>query len=101
MYVSQPLAWVCGALPDENEITAAFTIRTERIERRREIWHQMLQINADNLFSIGILAGVMNPIAINSRLHNVPDKGIWNWDPGAHFGLYSPDTFWFEQGSAH
>ncbi|MCS0030231.1 DUF2254 domain-containing protein [Vibrio alginolyticus] len=30
VYVSQPLAWVCGALPDENEITAAFTIRTER-----------------------------------------------------------------------
>jgi peptide/nickel transport system substrate-binding protein len=58
----------------------------------------MLQINADNLFSIGILAGVMQPIAINGKLHNVPDKGIWNWHPGAHFGLYSPDTFWFEPG---
>jgi len=24
----------------------------------------------------------------------VPEKGFWNWDPGAHFGIYRPDTFW-------
>ncbi|EOX4453942.1 DUF2254 domain-containing protein [Vibrio alginolyticus] len=30
VYVGQPLAWVCGELPDESEVTAAFTIRTER-----------------------------------------------------------------------
>jgi len=24
----------------------------------------------------------------------VPEKGIYNWDPGAFFGVYRPDTFW-------
>jgi peptide/nickel transport system substrate-binding protein len=26
----------------------------------------------------------------------VPAEGIYNWEPGAHFGIYHPDTFWFE-----
>nr|WP_067292218.1 ABC transporter substrate-binding protein [Marinobacterium profundum] len=97
---------VAGLAPDFPEAQQLMSLlddwyRVDSTEQRRDIWQQMLQINADNLFSIGILAGVMQPVTINSRLHNVPDKGIWNWDPGAHFGLYSPDTFWFEQGAAH
>lgn len=30
VYLGQPLAWICGELPDENELTSAFTIRSER-----------------------------------------------------------------------
>ncbi|EOV6249958.1 DUF2254 domain-containing protein [Vibrio parahaemolyticus] len=30
VYLGQPLAWVCGELAEESEVTAAFTIRTER-----------------------------------------------------------------------
>jgi peptide/nickel transport system substrate-binding protein len=26
----------------------------------------------------------------------VPDKGIYNWDPGAFFGIYRPDHFWLD-----
>jgi peptide/nickel transport system substrate-binding protein len=97
---------VAGLAPDFPEAQQLMSLldswyQADSTEQRRDIWQQMLQINADNLFSIGILAGVMQPVTINSRLHNVPEKGIWNWDPGAHFGLYSPDTFWFEQGAAH
>jgi peptide/nickel transport system substrate-binding protein len=33
---------------------------------------------------------------VNRRLHNVPEHGIYNFDPGAFFGLYRPDTFWFD-----
>jgi peptide/nickel transport system substrate-binding protein len=29
------------------------------------------------------------------RLRNIPERGIYNWDPGAFFGLYRPDMFWF------
>ena len=62
---------------------------------REEIWHQILQINADNVFTIGLVRGVLQPVVVNNRLMNVPEKGIYNWDPGAHFGVYKPDTFWF------
>ena len=63
---------------------------------RRAIWERMLEIRADSVFSIGIVSGVPQPVVVDARLRNVPEKGIYNWDPGAHFGIYRPDTFWFE-----
>ena len=27
-------------------------------------------------------------------------EGIYNWDPGAYFGIYRPDTFWFDRQPA-
>ena len=63
---------------------------------RRAIWERMLEIRADNVFSIGIVSGVPQPVVVDARLRNVPEKGIYNWDPGAHFGIYRPDTFWLE-----
>jgi len=65
-------------------------------ESRRGIWQDMLAIYADQVFSIGLVAGVVQPVVVNNRLRNVPEKGIYNWDPGAHFGVYRPDTFWFD-----
>ena len=63
---------------------------------RRAIWERMLDIRADNVFSIGIVSGVPQPVVVDARLRNVPEKGIYNWEPGAHFGIYRPDTFWIE-----
>jgi peptide/nickel transport system substrate-binding protein len=39
----------------------------------------------------------MQPIVVRDSLRNVPKEGIYNWDPGAHFGIYRPDTFWFDR----
>jgi len=65
-------------------------------EKREQIWKRMLEIRAEHTFTIGIVAGVPQPVVVNKKLRNVPDKGVYNWDPGAHFGIYRPDTFWFE-----
>ncbi len=65
------------------------------IEEQRRIWHRMLAINAEQVFSIGVIAGVPQPIAVRDRLNNVPQEAIYNWDPGAQLGIYRPDTFWF------
>ena len=64
-------------------------------EARAVIWREMLSIHADQLFSIGLISGTQQPVIANKNLRNVPKKAIYNWDPGAHFGLYEPDTFWF------
>ena len=68
----------------------------EDTETRREIWNEMLDLFTDNVFSIGLASGVRQPVVVNNRLRNVPKEGIYNWDPGAHFGIYRPDTFWFD-----
>ncbi len=68
----------------------------EDTETRRAIWDEMIDLYTDNVFSIGLASGVRQPVVVSNRLHNVPTDGIYNWDPGAHFGIYRPDTFWFE-----
>jgi peptide/nickel transport system substrate-binding protein len=65
-------------------------------EEHTRIWREMLGIWADEVFSIGTVAGVPQPIVVNAKLHNVPDQGNYNWDPGAFFGIYKPDGFWFD-----
>ncbi len=66
---------------------------------RRDIWNEMLQIHSDNVFTIGLIAGVLQPIVVRDGLINVPEEGIWNWDPGAHFGLYGMDGFFWGEGN--
>ncbi len=85
-------------LPEAAELAALNEewTRTADPDRREAIWHRMLEIRAEQVFTIGIVAGVPQPVVVNRRLRNVPKKGIYNWDPGSHFGIYSPDTFWFE-----
>ncbi len=65
-------------------------------EKRRIIWRKMLDINAREIYSLGIVSGVPQPVVVNAKLRNVPLKGIYNWEPGGHFGIYHPDTFWFQ-----
>ena len=65
-----------------------------------QIWHEMLGIWAEQVFSIGTVGGVLQPVVVNDRLRNVPAEGMFNWDPGAQFGIYKPDSFWFDRGGA-
>lgn len=64
---------------------------------RTEIWQEMLSIWSDQVFTIGIISGVMQPVVVNSKLRNIPDEGMYTWDPGAHFGIYELDAVWFEE----
>jgi peptide/nickel transport system substrate-binding protein len=67
---------------------------------REQIWHKMLAINADQVYTIGIVTRALQPVVIRDNLRNVPADGIYSWDPGAYFGMYHPDTFWVDDGSA-
>ncbi len=68
-------------------------------EERTRNWHEMLAIHADQVFTIGVVNGSLQPVVISNRLKNVPETGFYNWDPGAYFGIYKPDTFWLEEAS--
>ncbi len=90
------------ALPAVRELLALYQRWRETPERarRRAIWRRMLEIHAENVFTIGVIAGVLQPVVANTRLRNVPEKGVYNWSPGAHFGIYRPDGFWFADSDA-
>jgi len=86
-------------LPEAQELAALATEWKHVTEpkRREEIWHRMLSIHAEQVYSIGVIAGVQQPVVVKHGLRNVPKNGIYNWDPGAHFGIYRPDTFWLDR----
>ncbi|PTW57613.1 peptide/nickel transport system substrate-binding protein [Breoghania corrubedonensis] len=64
------------------------------MEKRREIWTRMLEINADETLRIGLISSVKQPVVVSERLRNVPKEGIYGWDPGAQFGIHRMDEFW-------
>lgn len=97
-YESQGKAGEPAELPEAKELLALneqWESTGNHAERAR-IWQRMLEINAEQQFTIGIVADVPQPVVVNNHLKGVPVKGIYNWDPGAHFGVYKPDTFWFD-----
>ncbi|TNE39935.1 MAG: ABC transporter substrate-binding protein [Alphaproteobacteria bacterium] len=66
-------------------------------DEKAEIWREMLKIHAQQQFTIGVVGAILQPVIVSDRLRNVPEKGIYNWDPGAQFGMYHPDMFWFDR----
>jgi peptide/nickel transport system substrate-binding protein len=61
---------------------------------RRQAWEKILQTTADQVFTIGTVNGIRQPIVVGPKIRNVPKEGFYAWDPGGYFGLYQPDTFW-------
>jgi peptide/nickel transport system substrate-binding protein len=79
-----------------NRLNESWRRATDRAGRE-EIWHRMLAIHRDQMYSIGIITGVQQPVVVNNHLHNVPKNGLYGFEPGAYFGIYKPDTFWFDE----
>lgn len=67
------------------------------VEDQAKIWHQMLSIFTDQVYTIGIVSGTQQPVVVNKLLRNVPKEGIYSFEPTAYFGHYLPDTFWFDK----
>ncbi len=88
-----------GEAPDEPFGEALMALYAEWMAAadeadRAAIVTRMLDIHAAELTSIGVISGVLQPVVVANDLHNVPQEATYGWDPGAHFGLYRPDTFW-------
>ncbi len=64
-------------------------------EERAEIWQEMLAIHADQVFVIGLVNQAPQPVVASNKMRNVPEKGLFAWDPGAHFGVHRMDEFFF------
>lgn len=62
---------------------------------RRKAWDRILEANMEQVFSIGTVNGILQPIVVGPKIRNVPKEGYYSFDPGGYIGLYKPDTFWF------
>lgn len=89
-----------GEAPDLKEaqqllLYAEHWVEAGTEDERAQIWQHMLDIHADQLYGIGIVAETPQPIVVSKRLKNVPEEALWAWQPGAHFGVHRPDEFYF------
>jgi len=90
-----------GDAPDMPEVKELVRLyrdwrRTASTPERERIWHRMLSLHAEQQYTIGVVAGVPQPVVVRATLRNVPEKGFYNFEPGAFFGIYRPETFWFQ-----
>ena len=65
-------------------------------DEQEAVWHEMLQMHADQVFSIGTINGAPQPILRARDLRNVPESGLFGYAPTSMLGVYMPDTFWRE-----
>jgi peptide/nickel transport system substrate-binding protein len=89
-----------GQAPDQPEARELVELlnrwrRTVTREERVEVWRRMLEINADQVYQIGIVNSTAQPVVTTHRLRNVPRSAIYSYEPGGFFGVQLPDTFWF------
>ncbi len=81
------------------ELLAAFDAwrKATSDEARVKAWETILEINAEQVFTIGFVGQVPQPIVANKDLANLPEVGVYNWEPGAQFGVYRTDSFFYNR----
>lgn len=95
-YLSHGEQGTAPDIPEAVELTALLEQwqRSSKMEDRTAIWHKMLSLYAEQVFSIGLVNGTQQPILRSSRLQNVPANGLYGFNPTCYLGIYMPDTFW-------
>jgi peptide/nickel transport system substrate-binding protein len=70
-------------------------------DEQAQIWREMLMNHAENLWSIGTVAGALQPIVAKDGLRNIPEKAVYSWEPTSMMGVYRMDEFFWAQPTGH
>lgn len=65
---------------------------------KTQVWKEMLENHAENQWSIGTVAGAIQPIVLRTGLQNLPKRAIYSWDPTAMLGVYRIDQLYWDHG---
>ena len=98
-YASKGAAGDAPSLPEVARLSELYQNWRDAADydAQAKIWDEMLSIFTDQVYSIGIVSGGLQPIVVSKKLRNVPEEGIWAFEPTLYFGQYLPDTFWLEK----
>lgn len=91
-----------GEKPNEKNVEELLALykmwrQAENTQQQKNIWHKMLEIFTQQVYTIGIVSGGLQPVVVQNNLMNVPEEGIWAFEPTHYFGHYMPDTFYFNE----
>lgn len=61
------------------------------------IWGEMLRNHVENQWSIGTVAGAIQPVVAKAALKNVPQKAVYSWEPTSMLGVYRMEEFFWDR----
>ncbi len=99
-YASGESAGTAPDLPGAQELVRLLKewLNTTTTDQRTAIWHKMLAIRADQVFTIGTVSGALQPVLRSSLMRNVPEEALYGFEPTSFLGAYLPDTFFYAEG---
>ena len=68
--------------------------RTTDMAERTAVWRKMLDLYSEQVFSIGIVNSALQPVFSTTRMRNLPEQGLYSFNPTSYLGVYRPDAFW-------
>ena len=88
-----------GTAPDMPEAITLLDLlkkwkRASSKEERTQAWLSMLALYTDQVFSIGIVNSALQPVFSTTRMRNLPEQGLYSFNPTSYLGVYRPDAFW-------
>ncbi|QRM46329.1 ABC transporter substrate-binding protein [Rhizobium sp. BG4] len=91
-----------GKAPDIPEVVDLVDLlnqwgATADFTEREAIWHKMLALYTQQVYSIGLINGALQPILISKKMQNVPERALYGFDPTSFLGIYMPDAFWLKE----
>ncbi|AWM87661.1 ABC transporter substrate-binding protein [Microvirga sp. 17 mud 1-3] len=66
---------------------------------QRDVWTEMLRNHAENQWSIGTVAGALQPIVVRNGLKGLPAKALYSWEPTALIGIYRIDEMYWSKAA--
>ena len=67
-------------------------------DERIEIAQEILKIQAENLWEIGMTGEIPHPIIVKNYFKNVPEKSLYSWTFGNFIGLSRAEMFFMSNG---
>jgi peptide/nickel transport system substrate-binding protein len=74
----------------------AWMVTSDDAEQER-IWREMLRLHAENQWTIGTVAGAIQPVVVKRGLANVPERAPYSWEPTSFLGVYRVDEFFWDK----
>ncbi len=88
-------------IPEAQRLLDSYTawMNTGDREAQRTAWREMLQNHAENQWTIGTIAGALQPIVVRNGLQGLPAKALYSWEPTAMLGIYRLDEIYWNKAA--
>lgn len=88
-------------IPEAERLLKAYEtwMNTGNRDVQRAAWREMLQNHAENQWTIGTVAGALQPIVVKNGLHGLPAKALYSWEPTAMLGIYRLDEIYWNRAA--